>query len=95
MGVEENKITNKVKKYLDSIGAWHVKFHASMFTKQGVPDVLACYKGKFIGIELKTNKGIVSELQKYQGREIQKSGGKWFVVKPSNFDEFKKEIEKL
>lgn len=95
MGQEENKITNKVKKYLDSIGAWHVKFHATMFTKVGVPDILACINGRFVGIELKTDKGIVSELQKYQGDKIQKSNGLWFVVRPSNFDEFKTTIDKI
>ena len=95
MGKAENNITKRIKDFLKSKDIWHVKYFANAFTSVGVPDILACVKGYFVGIEVKTDKGVLSELQKYQGREIQKSGGLWFVVRPSNFDEFKKEIEKL
>lgn len=95
MGQAENNITKRIKDYLKENHIWHVKFFANCFTSVGIPDVLACVKGKFVGIEVKTDKGIVSEIQKYQGREIQKSGGKWFVVRPNNFEEFKHDIEKL
>ena len=95
MGQAENNITKRIKDFLKSKDIWHVKYFANAFTSVGIPDILACVKGLFIGIEVKTDKGIVSEVQKYQGREIQKSGGKWFVVRPSNFDDFKQDIEKM
>ena len=95
MGQAENNITKRIKDFLKSKDIWHVKYFANAFTSVGVPDILACVKGYFVGIEVKTDKGVLSEIQKYQGKQIQKSGGLWFVVRPSNFNEFKKEIEKL
>ena len=95
MGQAENNITKRIKDFLKSKDIWHVKYFANAFTSVGIPDILACVKGLFVGIEVKTDKGIVSEVQKYQGREIQKSGGKWFVVRPSNFNDFKQDIEKI
>ena len=95
MGQAENNITKRIKDFLKSKDIWHVKYFANAFTSVGIPDILACVKGLFVGIEVKTDKGVVSEVQKYQGREIEKSGGKWFVVRPSNFDEFKQDIERM
>ena len=95
MGQAENNITKRIKDYLKSKNIWHVKYFANAFTSVGIPDILACVKGLFVGIEVKTDKGIVSDIQKYQGKKIQKSGGKWFVVRPSNFDDFKQDIERI
>ena len=95
MGQAENNITKRIKDFLKSKNIWYVKYFANAFTSVGVPDILACVKGYFVGIEVKTDIGVVSEIQKYQGQQIQKSGGKWFVVRPKNFDDFKQDIEKI
>ncbi|EFR30595.1 hypothetical protein HMPREF9257_0562 [Eremococcus coleocola ACS-139-V-Col8] len=47
----------------------------------GTPDILACLKGRFIGIEVKKPKGgIVSPLQKLKIKQIQNAGGIAFVA---------------
>lgn len=78
----EKRIENKIKKYLDSIGAWHMKVHGSMFTKAGTPDIIACVQSEFVAIEVKRPEGgKVSELQKVQIDLIHKAGGHAFVAR--------------
>lgn len=72
----EKKVENDIKKYLDHIGAYHVKIHGSAFMPAGTPDILACVKGVFVGIEVKKPKGgRVSELQKFKIKQIEQAGG--------------------
>lgn len=72
----EKKVENKIKKYLDYIGAYHVKIHGSAFMPAGTPDILACVKGVFVGIEVKKPKGgRASDLQKLKIKQIEQAGG--------------------
>ncbi len=53
MGKLEKDIVSDIKKYLKSIGAKPIKYHGSAFSEAGIPDLLVCYKGMFIWIEVK------------------------------------------
>ena len=48
----EKDIVNAIKKALTKNGAWVVKTHGSIHTA-GLPDLLVCYQGQFIGMEVK------------------------------------------
>lgn len=91
----EKLFENKVKKFLEENDAWHVKFFANSFTKAGIPDILACVNGYFVGIEVKAQNGKPSELQLYNVDKIRKAGGFAFVLYPSGFEEFKRFITDL
>lgn len=92
----EKLFENKIKKLLEEHGAWFVKYWAgAAFTKSGVPDILACVNGYFIGIEVKAQNGRPSELQLHNIRKIKDAGGFAFVLYPSAFDEFKQFITDL
>lgn len=65
-----------------------VKYNASGISQVGVPDILACIDGYFVGIELKKETGVVSEIQKYTIRQINKTGLA-IVLRPSKFEDFK------
>lgn len=84
-----------MKKYLEGCGAWFVKYFANGFTKSGVPDVLACVNGYFVGVESKAQNGKPSELQIYNVRKINEAGGFAFILYPSAFDKFKRFIDDL
>jgi len=73
--VKEQQYQSKIVKYLESRGAYVVKVVAA--SKKGVPDILACYKGQFIAIEVKTpeTRSNVSKLQDYNLNKISKAGG--------------------
>ena len=89
----EKTFENKVKLYLKQKGAYFIKTHGDRFSKVGVPDLIVCYKGLFIGIELKASNGKPSELQLYNLREIEKSGGISYLLYPKDFEKFKKDLE--
>lgn len=73
--MREKSIENKIKAYLKSKGAYYVKYHGNKFSQVGVPDILACYKGKFIAIEVKNEVGKTSQLQDINLKLIKDAGG--------------------
>lgn len=76
MSGPEKKVENRIKKYLNSLGAYYLKVHGSMYQPSGTPDILACINGRFIGIEVKRpDGGTVSELQKSKLKKIETAGG--------------------
>ena len=95
MAAEKN-FENRVKKFLKEQGCWFIKYWAgSEFTKSGIPDLLICCNGHFLGVELKGPKGKPSELQLWNIEQIQKAGGIALVLYPDGFDEFKRLVAKL
>lgn len=91
--MSEKVIENSIKRYLDSIGAWYIKTHGSIFSKAGTPDILACVKGKFVAIEVKRPGGVVSALQEANIKLIEQAGGVALIV--YSLEETKQYLEKL
>lgn len=91
----EKLYENKIKKFLESEGAWFVKFFANRMTKEGIPDIFACVNGYFVGIEVKAQNGRPSPLQMYHCEQIRKAGGFAFVVYPTGWEQLKKFISDL
>ena len=93
---QEKVFENKIKEYLKSLDSYFIKYWAgSQFTKSGVPDILACVNGFFVGIEVKAPNGKPSELQLHNIEKIREAGGFAFVVYPSGFDDLKKILNDL
>ena len=88
--MRENQFQKKVIQFLKNNDVWHVKYWAgSQYTKEGVPDILACIDGVFHGIELKTDTGTASKLQLYNIRKIKDSGGEAYILRPKDFESWK------
>lgn len=87
----ESKLQKQIQNYLKDIGAYKFKVHGDIFTRAGIPDIIACYKGRFIGIEAKEPGNKPSELQLAHGRQIKKAGGIFGVC--YSLDDVKKLIE--
>ena len=87
----EQKIQKQITDYLYSIGAYQVKVISA--TKKGVPDILVCLRGQFVGIEVKTPKTLktLSVLQKYNLKQIDAAGGVAFVA--SSVSEVKAQLK--
>ncbi len=49
--------------------------------KKGSPDIICCYKGQFIGLEIKSEKGRQSPEQKEAEAIINNSGGKYCLIR--------------
>lgn len=93
--MRETDYQNKIKKFIESVGGWWVKFHGNAFTRDGVPDLLCCVNGKFLAIEVKRDDGEASKLQLHEIEEIKKAGGLAGVYYPKDFDRLKEEIRGL
>ncbi|MGH0588882.1 VRR-NUC domain-containing protein [Bacillus mycoides] len=89
--MRESAFQKQVIKFLKEKDVWHVKYWAgSQYTKEGIPDILACIDGVFHGIELKTDVGVPSKLQLYNIRKINDSGGEAYILRPKDFESWKK-----
>ena len=86
---EEKNFENKVKKYLSSINAYYFKVWGGGFQQSGIPDVICCKNGIFIGIELKSSTGKPTELQKHNIKQINKSGGIGIILFPEGLEHLK------
>lgn len=78
--MKEQDYQRKIMDFLKSKGAYVVKVIRA--SKAGVPDVLCCYKGRFLAIEVKKPETVrnVSKLQAYNLDLIQNAGGIGFVA---------------
>lgn len=63
MSQPEYRIVQKIKKYISSRGGWVVKIHGGPYQDPGTPDMIVCYRGKFLAIEVKTPRGVASPEQ--------------------------------
>lgn len=53
--MKEKTITNKILKYLkEQPCCFAFKEHGGAYGTAGIPDILCCYKGKFVAFEVKT-----------------------------------------
>jgi len=77
----EATIQAKILKFLRTLGpiCWVIK--AAVCNERGVPDILCCYKGRFVGFEVKTAKGRISGPQRVQNERIRRACGRAVVVR--------------
>lgn len=72
----EKNFQKNVKKYLQEKGAYVVNYVAqSVYGVNGIPDLLVCYNGRFIGLELKVPPYKATEIQIVNLKKIRKAGG--------------------
>jgi hypothetical protein len=71
----ESDFQKNAEEFIRSKGGYVVKVHVSAYQNQGTPDILVCYRGFFIGFELKVDGNTLSALQKLRIRQIQNAGG--------------------
>ncbi len=82
MKQKESKIQLRTRKALEhSIGGFWFKVHGGPFQRAGIPDLLGCVMGLYIGVELKTDVGKTSTVQKEVMRLIRRESGITFVAR--------------
>lgn len=90
----EASLTDKIKQYLKSIDElFFWKEHGGQFGSSGIPDLIVCYRGRFIAFEVKSDKGKTTILQEITIRKIIKAGGYAMVVR--SVEEVRAVIEAL
>lgn len=93
---EEKNLENRIKAFLKKEECWCLKYWAGGgFTKSGIPDLLICCNGYFIGAELKASNGTPSELQIRELIRIQNASGIGVLVYPADEVTFRRLIKAL
>jgi hypothetical protein len=82
MAKAETRLVHKIllalgKKYP---GAYFRKIHGSPFQHAGIPDIIGCVQGYFVGLEVKTSDGHTSAIQRIEGDTIIMANGIHGVV---------------
>ena len=77
----EGKVKKKVVEVLKKHGVWYFFPANNGFGMAGIPDIVSCVKGQFLGVEVKADKSKKpTALQVQCGEKIQKASGWWLVV---------------
>lgn len=77
----EKAITHAIRGLLKTLRVFHWKEHGGLGSTPGVPDIIGCYHGRMLGIEVKTDRGRVSEHQQRFIDNINAAGGIAFVAR--------------
>jgi Holliday junction resolvase len=79
--VLEKNLIEKIRKYLAGLdGCFFWKEHGGQYGTAGIPDIIICYNGRFVALEVKVGKNKPTRLQAATIEQIQKAGGTAEVV---------------
>lgn len=91
--ITEARIKADIRRFLTESGAFWSNVQGGPGSKPGDPDIVACYKGRYIGLEAKTETGRQSDIQKVRESEIRDAGGVYAVVR--SVDDVRKVLEMI
>lgn len=91
----EGKVKKKVTAILKELRAYYFYPVTGGFGRSGVPDIICCLGGKFIGIECKAGGNVPTALQEKNLKEIREAGGFAFVVNEDNIDSLERVLKTM
>lgn len=91
----ETTFRRKVAQFLATLNPPIFYESIQQKTISGTPDILACVRGDFVAIEIKSEKGKLSPLQAYKLQKIIDADGIAISVTPKSFPEFKLLMEEI
>jgi Holliday junction resolvase len=89
----EGRVKRKAVVELQKLGMYVFFPATGGFGRSGIPDIVCCYKGKFIGIECKSNGKKPTALQQSNLEEIVNNGGIAIVIDETSVFNLKQIIE--
>ena len=93
--VKEKWVKQQVVKMLKERHVYYFFPVAGAYTSIGVPDIVACIKGRFVGIECKAGNNRPTELQLRNLEDIRDNGGVALVVNENDLEVLKQRLETL
>ena len=90
----EKDITAAIMRYLKTVPhCFYFKEHGGQYGTAGLPDIIVCYRGRFVALEVKTPSGRPSKLQEVTIAKIKAAKGEAFMVR--SVEDAKKILETL
>lgn len=77
----ETSLQERIQKFIVKSGGYVIKQHGDMISEPGVPDLLVCYRGIFMGLEVKVDNNVPSKHQGIHCRKIWNAGGIAAIVR--------------
>jgi hypothetical protein len=91
----EAKVKKKVVATLKEFGAYFFYPVTGGYGRSGVPDVVACYNGFFVGIECKAGSNKPTPLQQKNLKDIAAAGGISLVINEDNLSQVGQTLQTL
>lgn len=89
----EGDVKENVKRVLHSIpNCWWFMPPANGYGRAGIPDFIGSASGHLFGVETKFGKGELTAMQAMEINKIMSSNGRVWVVRETNFDEWRFEF---
>ena len=80
--MKEKDLIITIKKYLATLPeTFFWKEHGGQYGTAGIPDIIVCHRGHFIGLEAKVGKNQPTKLQNVTIEQIRKAGGTAAIVR--------------
>jgi len=95
MVTPESKVKKVVKIMLDAHGAYYFSPTTGGYGRSGVPDLIVCYRGRFIAIECKAGDNAPTALQYRELDLIHNMGGYALWVNEKNVDDVHKLLKQI
>lgn len=91
----EGKVKDQCVAVLHSFGAYYFFPVTGGYGKSGVPDIIVCYNGCFIGVECKVGYNKPTALQEREMRRIETAGGRAMVVREDTVNLLVEALERI
>ena len=79
--MNEAALIQKIRKYLATVPeCFFWKEHGGQYGTAGIPDIIVCYKGRFIALEAKVGRNKPTKLQAATIDQIKRAGGTAAIV---------------
>lgn len=83
---QEKNLETKIKDFLKEKNIYHFKTKGGIYGTIGLPDLVICINGKFVGLELKSKIGKASLQQYKNGAKITENKGIFAII--NDYDKF-------
>ena len=77
----EHALTLGIRQLLNMHRIWHFKHWGGPMGEKGISDIIGCHNGRFLAIEIKTERGRVTPHQQRFIDRVNAAGGIGFVAR--------------
>jgi hypothetical protein len=96
MAQPESKLSRAIMKAIRARGGFCFKVHGTETMMAGLPDIICCYRGHFIGFETKTPEGKdPTPRQVYVHKRIRRDGAEGIVCVPRSVADALKVLDRI
>jgi hypothetical protein len=93
---EKDFCRRKIVPWLKEHGIYYFKPPGGPYcSHKGIPDFILCVKGRFIGLEAKSDRGKMSEWQEKERKRVERAGGLFYLTFPKNWESVKRLLKAM